>query len=441
MLNYCDRQTLSSLAPTVQRDLGMDDRDYANVVNLFLIAYTLAYLVSGKLTDRLGTRRSMAVFVLWWSVSNALTACATGVRSMALIRFSLGLGEAGVWPAASKAVSEWFPAKERALAIGVYTMGATIGATLAPYLIIPLANVDFAGHFPWLNQVLGVGAGWRIAFIVTGVAGLLWLIPWTWLYCQPEESHLISADERSLILAGRVDSAVHGARPWTWGQVFSSRIVWLLLAGRLLTDPVWYFFQFWFPKYLNSVRGLGQGQLTVTWIVYAAAGAGSLAGGWLSGSLVKRGYSPVRSRLTIMAGSALLVPLSPLISLVSGVDAALALTAVVIFASLSWLINISALINDLIPRHSLATVFSVVAAGSTLGGVIMNLLVASMVTGPSLKPLGFLDRGFHAVFAAIFELVQGRGYAFAFLVMAFVYPAAWLLLYFGGIRKGPAATA
>ncbi|HYD83955.1 MAG TPA: MFS transporter, partial [Opitutus sp.] len=123
VLNYVDRQTLSALAPTIQRDLAMDDRDYANVVNLFLVAYTLAYLVAGRLTDALGTRAGMAVFVAWWSLSNALTAAAVGVRSLGVFRFSLGLGEAGVWPAASKAVSEWFPSRERALAIGVYTMG------------------------------------------------------------------------------------------------------------------------------------------------------------------------------------------------------------------------------------------------------------------------------------------------------------------------------
>ncbi|OYU44286.1 MAG: MFS transporter, partial [Burkholderiales bacterium PBB4] len=135
VLNYVDRQTLSALAPTIQKDLGMDDRDYANVVNIFLIAYTLAYLISGRITDRLGTRAGMVLFVAWWSVANMITAAAQGMRSMSFCRFTLGLGEAGVWPAASKAVSEWFPARQRALAIGFYSMGATIGATVAPYVV------------------------------------------------------------------------------------------------------------------------------------------------------------------------------------------------------------------------------------------------------------------------------------------------------------------
>ena len=435
VLNYCDRQTLSSLAPTVQRDLGMDDRDYANVVNVFLLAYTLAYLFSGRLTDRLGTRRSMALFVVWWSLSNALTAAATGFRSLAVVRISLGLGEAGVWPAASKAVSEWFPARERALAIGVYTMGATIGATIAPYLVIPLAGADLSRHLPGLVSILGVGAGWRLAFIVTGLAGLLWMIPWLSFYCLPARSLLLSESERAHIESGQEEATAKPQTPWTWSEVFRSPIVWLLLVGRLLTDPVWYFFQFWFPKYLNTGRGLAQGDLTVTWIVYAAAGAGSLVGGWLSGHLVRRGMAPTQSRMVVMLGSAVLVPLSPLIASVSGLSTVLALTAVVIFASLSWLINISAMVNDLIPRHSLGTVFSVVAAGSTLGGVIMNLLVAAMVSGPAAHEPGFLDAAFHRLFSGIFDLVQGRGYGFAFGLMAFLYPAAWLILYFSGIAK------
>ena len=140
VLNYVDRQALSALAPTIQADLEMDDRDYANVVNVFLLAYTFAYLVSGRLVDRLGTRAGMALFVVWWSVANMLTAGSQGVRSLGATRFLLGLGEAGIWPAASKVVSEWFSPRERALAIGFYTMGSTVGATLAPLLVIPLAG-------------------------------------------------------------------------------------------------------------------------------------------------------------------------------------------------------------------------------------------------------------------------------------------------------------
>lgn len=439
VLNYVDRQTLSALAPTIQRDLSMDDQSYANVVNIFLVAYTIAYLISGRIADRMGTRASMVLFVVWWSVASIFTAAARGVTSLGAYRFLLGLGEAGVWPAASKAVSEWFPAKERALAIGFYTMGATIGATLAPYIIIPLATHAYHETMPVLATWLGQGTGWRLAFILTGLAGLIWVIPWLWMYRQPHESKLISRAELQLIEASaaseiQADSAK--ANAWSWKQVFLFRGTWLLLLGRLITDPVWYFYQFWFPKYLSADRHLSQDQLKVTWIVYAAAGVGSLLGGWLSGQFVKRGVAPASSRLWVMLGCACIMPLSPFIAHVTGLNFTMTLTICTVFASLAWLINISSLVVDVVPKHSLGTVFSVVATGSTIGGIIMNMIVAAMVSGPSAgSGGGFLDQGLKAVLGPVLEMVQGHGYAQWFLIMAFLHPVAWLVLKFGGIHK------
>ena len=438
VLNYVDRQTLSALAPTIQTDLAMDDRAYANVVNIFLVAYTLAYLVSGRIADKIGTRASMVLFVAWWSVANMLTAASQGVRSLSGFRFMLGLGEAGVWPAASKAVSEWFPAKERALAIGVYTMGATIGATVAPYLVIPLATHAYSETMPAVANWLGQGTGWRLAFILTGAVGLLWLVPWLWFYRQPRENKLITEAELKLIedsaaAENPADSAKENA--WSWKQVFLFRGTWLLLLGRLITDPVWYFYQFWFPKYLSADRQLSQEQLKITWIVYAAAGVGSLLGGWLSGQFVKRGVAPASSRLWVMLGCACIMPLSPFIAQATGLNLMMTLTVCTVLASLAWLINICSLVVDVVPRHSLGTVFSVVATGSTIGGIIMNMIVATMVSGPSTKPAGFLDQGIKAVFGPLLELVQGHGYAQWFLIMAFLHPVAWLLLKFGGVHR------
>jgi ACS family hexuronate transporter-like MFS transporter len=241
-LNYVDRQTLSALAPTIQADLLMDDRAYADVVNFFLVAYTVAYLVSGRIADRMGTRASMVLFVVGWSVANMFTAAAQGVRSLAGFRFALGLGEAGVWPAASKAVSEWFPARERALAIGLYTMGATLGATLAPYLVIPLATHAYADTVPAVARWLGQGAGWRVAFVVTGLAGLVWLLPWLWLYRHPLASRQITPGERRLLEQAAEEERGGGApgdAAWSWRRVLLFRGTWLLLVARLNTHPVW----------------------------------------------------------------------------------------------------------------------------------------------------------------------------------------------------------
>jgi len=434
VLNYVDRQALSALAPTIQQELAMSDRDYANVVNLFLVGYTIAYLVAGRLTDVLGTRAGMAVFVCWWSVSNALTAAATGTRSLGAFRFLLGLGEAGVWPAASKAVSEWFPSRERALAIGFYTMGATVGATIAPYIVIPLAAWPFAENLPWLASIWGEGTGWRLAFIITGLAGFVWLIPWWLLYRQPRHSGLITEAERELITKDE-GSAADTAPPWSWREIFSSRVVWLLLLARLITDPVWYFFQFWFAKYLHAERGLDQQQLTITWVIYAAAGVGSIAGGWLSGWRIRRGVAPATSRLQVMLGCALLLPLSPLVASAGSVTLALTVAVVTVAAALAWLINLSALVVDIVPKRSLGTVFGVVAAGSTVGGLIMNTLVASMVTSQAGTPAGFLDRGVHFLFGPILASVQGQGYVRWFWFMAVLHPFAWLMLRFGRVAR------
>lgn len=435
VLNYVDRQTLSALAPTIQADLRLNDRDYANIVNIFLIAYTFAYLISGKLVDRLGTRKGTAVFVIWWSLANFFTAWSQGFRSLGAFRLLLGLGEAGIWPAASKAVSEWFPARERALAIGFYTMGATIGAMLTPKIVIPLASHGISSNQLWMPHVLGDHSGWRIAFLVTGAAGFLWLIPWLLIYRKPRESKLISKEELEIVNDGRLTPTDPLILPWTWKKVLTFPPLWFLLAGRLLTDPVWYFYQFWFAKFLHTEHAISQEHLTLTWVIYAAAGIGSLMGGWLSGRMVRHGTSPAKARLWVMLGCACLMPVSPLITMATGLPMAVTISACTVFASLAWLTNISALVVDVVPKHSLGTVFSVVAAGSTAGSVLMNTLIAAMISGESTSPAGFLDRGFHLLLGPFIDLVEGKGYGPWFFIMAFLHPIAFLILWLGGIHR------
>ena len=399
VLNYVDRQALSILAPTIQQELGLSNEDYASVLNAFLVAYTVALILSGKIVDRFGVRFGLALFVGWWSLSNILTGFARSAASLGVCRFLLGLGEAGNWTAAPKAVSEWFPARERGLAIGIYTLGATVGATLAPILIVGLAS--------WHS--------WQAAFIVTGSAGLVWLIPWLWLYRRPSEHTLLSPAERTLIETGQAaDLAANPAAVPDWGKwhrVLLRREVLLLIFARMLTDPVWYFFQFWFAKYLYDSRGLDQKSLSVTWVVYLAADVGVLSGGWLSGLLIKRGTAPSRSRLWVMLACAALVPLGAMIPHVDALWLVLAFGMVAVLAHLAWLINLSALVVDLVPRGSLAFAFGVIAAGSSLGGLMMNKAVGSLVTNTSYDP------------------------AFGFMLL--LHPLAWLLAW--QLRPRPGA--
>jgi ACS family hexuronate transporter-like MFS transporter len=350
VLNYVDKNSLALLAPTIQQDLGLSDQDYANIQNAFQIAYTVALLASGVIVDKLGARISLALFVGWWSVANALTAFARSASSLSMFRFLLGLGEAGNWTASPKAVSDWFSPRERGLAIGIYSAGTPLGMTLAPIFIIGLQQ----------------SFGWRSVFVITGMLGLVWLAPWLWLNRRsPTELPPVAE--------------VAAMPSWTWLQSFARWEVWCLLFGRMLSDPVWFFYQHWFPKYLVTARGLTQAQVTITWVMFLAAGVGSLLGGWFAGRLIRRGFGPERARLFTMLGCVVLMPLSLLVARVPTMEASLGLASLIVFAHLAWLVNISALVVDVVPGASLGKVFGIVAAGSSVGAIVMNGFVAKLL--------------------------------------------------------------
>jgi ACS family hexuronate transporter-like MFS transporter len=364
-LNYADKNTLSLLAPTIQKDLHFGDQAYANIQNAFQVAYTIALLCSGFVVDKLGSRISMGLFLGWWSVANMLTAWAGSLASMGVFRSLLGFGEGGNWTASPKAVSQWFPAREQGFAMGIYTAGTPVGMTLAPFLVIGLTD----------------RYGWRSAFVVTGALGLLWLVPWLVL-CRAVKTHPWLGDaERALIQSD--ECATYSLAPsesgWTWLQAFCRLEVWLLLVGRMLSDPIWFFYQNWFPKYLVSVRGLTQSQVKIVWVMFLAAGLGSLIGGWISGHFIRRGGSPRKVRLLTMLGCALFMPLSALVPHVPSVSFSLFIASAIIFVHLAWLVNISALVLDVVPKKSVGTVFGIVAAGSSVGAIAMNSLVANLV--------------------------------------------------------------
>jgi MFS transporter, ACS family, hexuronate transporter len=372
VINYMDRQNLSILARTIQDDLHISDLQYSYVVQAFLVAYTFAYLFAGRLTDYLGTRTAMACFVVWWSLADMLTSLSQGLRSLGFFRFLLGIGEPGNYTAAPKAVSEWFPPKERGLVIGIYTAGATLGATIAPPLIALLA-----AHFPW-----------RAVFLFTGSLGLLWVLPWLWLYRRPEEHPRLTDEERAVIGSDALSPADQMPLEGRWRSILSRRETWLLIVGRMITDPVWYFYLFWFPKYLTDARHLSIGELgRIAWLVYLAADLGCIAGGWFSGVLIRRGVPAVDSRIRIMTVAALLLPLSPLINSMSSPLLVVAIASVAAFAHLAWQISLSTLVIDLYPKALVGTVFGLVAAGSGLGGLISTNLVGRAVTYYSYAPL------------------------------------------------------
>ncbi|WP_447786683.1 MFS transporter [Stenotrophomonas bentonitica] len=400
VINYLDRQALSILATTIQADLGMSDLEYARVVQVFLFAYAAAYVMAGRVTDWLGARVALLLFVGWWSLANIATGFVRSAFELGAARFALGLGEPGNYTVGTKVVSEQFPAPQRGLALGLYTAGAMIGATLAPPLIGGIA----------------LTYGWRSAFWITGVAGLLWMIAWYLVYPRPAQqaaTAVTAAATAEAVATPALETpaatAPAASMKGVWGRLARDRTVWALVASRAVADPVWYFYLFWFPKYLGDARGMSLAAIaSLAWIVYVAADIGSVGGGLISGRLVKRGMSPVRARLATMIGAACLAPIGMLVALHPPIPLLLALACVVTFAHLTYQINLTAMTVDLFPSRYIASVAGLVGCGSALGGMVSAQVVGHLVAD------GNFDR--------------------AFVLMAFLHPIA-VLLAWTALRK------
>jgi ACS family hexuronate transporter-like MFS transporter len=386
LINYFDRQSLSVVAPRFQAELHLTDQGYGHIVSLFLFASAIAYAIAGFISDAMGTRRSMALFVGWWSLAEAATAFATTSLHLGIARFCLGLGEPGLWVAAPKAVGEYFERPRRGLAIGLYTMGATVGAVVA----IP-AIAAITTHLPW-----------RTIFLIDGTAGLLWLPFWFWCFRKDTPSAKTQTAELSTANTG-----VSGLR-----AVFSYASTWKLMLARGITDPVWYFYLFWFPKYLLNARGLTLAQVAhIGWAVYLAAGIGTLAGGFFSGALIRRGVSVgIAYRYTMLA-AACLMPLSPLCALVSSSTLAIGIASIIAFAHMSWLVTLTATVVELYPPSLVGKAAGLIAAGSGFGGMISSEIIAWFVTHGGYRPVFFLMAVLHPIAIVILWRAYTRRHA------------------------------
>ncbi|QOY85480.1 MFS transporter [Paludibaculum fermentans] len=384
MINYIDRQALSVVAPILTRELHLSPMQYAGILQWFLYAYTITYVINGWVVDRWGTRRSMAVFMAWWSASNMAHALASGAGSLSAFRCLLGMGESGSFMASIKVASEWFPAKDRAVVNGLVNAGAAAGAVVAPPLVVWLATQY----------------GWRFAFVATGATGFVWLIAWLALYELPERHKRITAEELALIQAPAPAAPVQAKG---YLQLLALRQTWALLGARFLSDPVWWFYLFWLPKYLVEHRGFTLLQMGVlAWLPYLCADLGSVAGGLVSGALIQRGWAAGRARRAVMLPCALSMPLSIAVALTPSSGVAIALICVVLFAHMAWRTNLTTMTNDLYPRALVGSVSGLIAFGTGLGGALFTNL-----TG---------------------HLVERYSYTSVFYIMGFLHPAALLLL-------------
>jgi MFS transporter, ACS family, hexuronate transporter len=385
VINYIDRQALSVVAPVLTKELRISPVEYANILQAFLISYTVMYVFSGVLTDRFGTRRSLAGFMVWWSVSNALHAFANSAFSLGVFRFLLGAGESGNFMASIKAVSEWYPAKEKAFVNGLVNAGAAVGAIIAPPAVVMLMHAF----------------GWRMAFVVTGALGFLWLIPWLVLYWVPKENRRLTEPELRYILEGQ-DVKTH--QKLAWGELLKHPQTWGLMLARVVSDPIWWFYLFWLPKYLVEQRGFTIVEMgMVAWMPYLFADAGSVLGGLGSGWAIKRfGWTPLQSRSAAMAVFAAMMPVSLLIAFTPNNVVALGMICLVTFAHMGWKTNLMTMTNDVYPPATIGSVAGIVAFGSGVGATLFTNL-----TG---------------------WIVQNDSYTAVFVIMGFLHPASWFIV-------------
>ncbi|MCS7025846.1 MAG: MFS transporter [Bryobacteraceae bacterium] len=388
VINYIDRQTLSVIAAKVTKELGISNTEYANILTAFLIPYTAMYVVSGWMVDRFGTRLSLALFMAWWSLANALHALARGAWSLGVFRFLLGMGESGNFMAAEKAISEWFPARERALANGLVNAAAATGAILAPPLIA------------WITLL----AGWRFSFVLTGALGFFWLVAWLLIYHVPAHHPRISEQERRYIEQGRVERT--DVAP-SYRDLLCEPATWGLLVSRVLADPVWWFYLFWLPKYLQEVRHFSLAQIALfAWMPYLSADIGSLAGGWLSGRWIRRGRSAIDARKLTMIPVALLMPLGAFVAELPA-QPAMALICLVTFLHMAWKTNLMTMTNDVFPSAMVGRAAGVVGLGSGLGGALSTPVVGRVVDAFGYHAV-FWIMGFLHLFATICVLLTVR---------------------------------
>jgi MFS transporter, ACS family, aldohexuronate transporter len=386
-VNYMDRQVLGILAPTLQRELHWSESQYADIVLSFTVLYALGFLVAGWWLDRVGVRRGFAMAVVAWSLAAIGHAFARTAAGFAAARAFLGLGESANFPGAIKTVAEWFPQRERALAAGIFNAGTNTGAILTPLLV------------PWIV----LRWGWQPAFIVTGSLGFLWVLVWLVLYREPGRHARVTAEELALIHSDPPDGT---APRVAWLDLLTHRQTWAFAAGKLLADPIWWFYLYWLPKFLDARYGLTLTQLALPLIVvYLVADAGSVGGGWLSSALIKRGWSVNRARKTTLLAMALLIVPTAFAPLAGSMWTAVLVVAVAAAAHQAWSANVYTLASDMFPRAWVGSVVGIGACAGAVGG-----LVFQGVTGWILQ-------------------ANGRNYTPLFAVCGLAYITAWCIIH------------
>jgi ACS family hexuronate transporter-like MFS transporter len=379
IINYIDRSALAVMWPGIAVDLGMDKRDYANIITVFLIGYAVGQSLFGKLFDALGTRIGFLLSIVVWSGAIALHFVARSALSFSLFRIMLGVGEAGNWPGATKAIAEWFPVRERALGQGIFGAGASLGSVIAPPLV----------------AFLYAYVGWKTTFILIGGLGFIWIVPWLIVYKSGPGTHpWISEEERQYILHGQQQTAqvVQNEYVPTLGQLLRHRQSWSVIAARFFIDPVWWLFVSWLPLYLNEKFHFDVKQIGMfAWVPYVGAAAGALSGGWLCGSLLERGWSVDRARkLVIAIGLLLMLPALLLSAAAQTPLLAVLAIGVILFGFQAAITNIQTLPSDFFSGKTVGTLAGLSGTSAVLGVIVCMQLVPELTTGGNYTPFFIL---------------------------------------------------
>ena len=389
-INYIDRQVLGILAPTLQRDLGWNEQQFGDIVSWFTIAYALGFLVVGRIMDRVGTRRGFAGAIVIWSIAAMAHAFARTAAGFSAARFALGLGESGNFPASLKTVAEWFPSRERAFATGIFNAGSNVGAILTPIIV------------PWI----ALRWGWQAAFIATGAIGFVWLVVWLLVYRAPEQHPKCTPAELAYIRSDPIDPV----QPVSWAQLLRYRQTWAFALGKGLTDPIWWFYLFWLPKFLDARYGIKLAQLAAPLIViYLLADVGSVFGGWLSGAFIKRGWSVNAGRKMTMLIAALLIVPTMFAPAATNMWVAVCVVGVAAAAHQWWSANIFTLPSDMFPGFAVGSVVGIGGFFGAAGGFLFQ------------RATGWLLQRNGSNYTPIF-LVCGLAYVTALLVIHLLVP-------------------
>ena len=395
IINYIDRQTLSVLAPTIREEFGMSNVSYSRVVTIFLLGYTISQALSGRVLDRIGVRRGFMLFVGIWTAASMLHATARNVIQLGLFRFILGIGEAGNWPGAAKAVAEWFPVRERAFGMSIFNGGSTIGAVVAPPIIAYVA----------------INFGWRYAFFIGAGLSLILMTLWYFFYQSPAEHPNLTEGERTLILSDQpATDATEVVSRRRWTSLFGYRQVWAVVAGRFFSDPIWWFLIAWLPNYLKSERGFSLALIgLLAWVPFLFADIGNLTGGYVSSLLIKRGWTVDRARKAVLGISALLVPIGVLGVVTSASDAmAIASISVIAFAFQSWIVNIHTIPSDTFPKQDVGSVFGIGGTAAGIASMLFTLLVGYIVDRFGYQPVFIMVGVMGPLAAALFFGIMGK---------------------------------